>query len=45
MLFAFYPSFYLDVADDPAFLPGFVSLILLYIVGFITIRRMVDLKV
>jgi tight adherence protein B len=44
-LFIVYPRFYLDVADDPAFLPGFVSLILLYIVGFITIRRMVDLKV
>jgi tight adherence protein B len=33
------------VANDPAFLPGFVSLILLYAVGFFTIRRMVDLKV
>jgi tight adherence protein B len=37
--------FYLDVADDPFFLPGFVTLILMYIIGFITIRRMVDLKV
>jgi tight adherence protein B len=45
MLFIFFPSFYLDVADDPAFIPGFVGLMLLYIIGFYTIRRMVDLKV
>ncbi len=45
MLFILNPKFYLDVADDPAFVPGFVGLILLYSVGFITIRRMVDLKV
>lgn len=45
LLFLIKPSFYLDVADDPAFIPGFVFLILLYIVGFITIRRLVDLKV
>jgi tight adherence protein B len=45
MLFTLNPRFYLDVADDRAFVPGFVSLILLYIVGFVTIRRMVDIKV
>jgi tight adherence protein B len=45
VLFMFKPSFYLDVADDRAFVPGFVILILLYLVGFITMRRMVDLKV
>lgn len=39
------PSFYMDVADDPYFIPGFVMLIMMYIIGFITIRRMVDLKV
>jgi tight adherence protein B len=44
-LFAVNPAFYLDVADDPAFVPGFVSLIILYAIGFITIRRMVDIKV
>jgi tight adherence protein B len=37
--------FYLDVADDPVFMPGFGALIVLYVIGFITIRRMVDLKV
>ena len=45
VLFLFNPPFYLDVADDPAFIPGFGFLIFLYIVGFITIRRMIDLKV
>lgn len=45
LLFIFNPSFYLEVASDPAFVPGFLFLILLYLVGFYTIRRMVDLKV
>ena len=45
MLFIFNPPFYLEVADDPAFAPGFIFLLLLYCVGFFTIRRMVDLKV
>jgi tight adherence protein B len=45
MLFLFNPGFYLDIANDPAFAPGFLFLIGLYLVGFYTIRRMVDLKV
>lgn len=45
ILFLVNPSFYLDVSDDPAFVPGFIGLILLYIVGFVSMRRMVDLKV
>jgi tight adherence protein B len=45
VLLIFNPGFYLDVADDPAFVPGFVSLILLYLIGFFAIRRMVDIKV
>lgn len=44
-LFLTNPAFYLDIADDPAFVPGFGGLILLYFVGFYTIRRMVDLEV
>ncbi|WP_309662577.1 type II secretion system F family protein [Sphingomonas sp.] len=44
-LFIANPAFYLDVSDDPAFLPGFIGLILLYIIGFVSIRRLVDLKV
>jgi tight adherence protein B len=45
LLFIVRPEFYLDVADDPAFIPGFVGLLLLYSIGFIAIRRLVDLKV
>ncbi len=45
VLFTVNPEFYLDVSDDRAFVPGFVGLIVLYVIGFITIRRMVDLKV
>lgn len=45
LLFLVNPSFFLDVANDPWFVPGFVFLILLYLTGFFTIRKMVDLKV
>lgn len=45
VLFLFNPGFYLDVAGDPWFVPGFASLIILYLIGFFMIRRMVDLKV
>jgi tight adherence protein B len=44
-LFLVNPGFYLDVAGDPIFMIGFPSLICLYIVGVLMIRRMVDLKV
>jgi tight adherence protein B len=45
MFFIFNPRFFLDVANDPWFIPGFAFLILLYTTGFIIMRRMVDLKV
>ncbi|MFL6830590.1 MAG: type II secretion system F family protein, partial [Sphingomicrobium sp.] len=45
LLFLANPSFFLDVADDPVFVPGFVMLTILYLIGFFTIRKMVDLKV
>jgi tight adherence protein B len=45
LLFTFNPSFFLDVANDPWFIPGFTMLFILYVIGFMTIRRMVDLKV
>ena len=45
LLFVFNPQFFLDVANDPWFVPGFSFLIVLYLIGFFTIRRMVDLKV
>lgn len=44
-LFLLNPGFYLDVAQDPIFLIGFPGLLILYAVGVIIIRRMVDLKV
>lgn len=45
ILFLANPSFYLDVADDPAFVPGYAALLILYAIGFYAIRRMIDLKV
>ena len=44
-LFLLNPPFYLQVANDPAFSIGFGCLIALYAVGFIIIRRLVNLKV
>ncbi|WEK42505.1 MAG: type II secretion system F family protein [Candidatus Sphingomonas colombiensis] len=45
VLFLVNPPFYLEVAGDPAFAIGFGSLIGLYLIGFVTIRRMVNIKV
>ena len=45
LLFILNPGFYLDVADDSMFIPGFGGLIAMYILGVLIIRRMVDLKV
>ena len=44
-LFILNPAFFLDVANDPWFIPGFSMLIILYFIGFFSIRKMVDLKV
>jgi len=44
-LFLLNPPFYLQVASDPAFSFGFGSLIALYVVGFVIIRRLVNIKV
>lgn len=45
VLFLFNPPFFLEVADDRWFVPGFIVLLALYLTGFFTIRKMVDLKV
>jgi tight adherence protein B len=45
MLFLLTPEFYLDVADDPAFVPGFAGMMLSYAIGVFWIRKLVDLKV
>jgi tight adherence protein B len=44
-LFLLNPAFYLDVAQDPIFPIGFIGLIVMYFIGFFSIRRMIDLKV
>jgi tight adherence protein B len=44
-IFLVAPSFFLDVADDPWFLPGLSIVFLLYFTGVMMIRRMVDLRV
>lgn len=44
-LFLLNPSFYLEVADDPAFIPGFGALILGFVIGMLWIRKLIDLKV
>jgi tight adherence protein B len=45
LLFTLNSKFYFDVAGDPIFIYGFTGLFILYIIGVITIRRMIDLKV
>ena len=45
VLFLLNSSFFLDVADDPWFVPGFVALGVLYAIGFVWIRKLIDLKV
>ena len=44
-LFLVNPAFFLDVAQERAFIIGYAVLTGLYAIGFITIRRMIDLKV
>jgi len=39
------PQFYLNVIEDPIFIIGTLTLSILYIIGVITIRKMVDIKV
>lgn len=45
LLFVGNPAFYLDVAEDPIFTYGFVTLLVLYTLGVIWLRRLVDIKV
>jgi tight adherence protein B len=45
ILFMFNARFFLDVANDPVFVPGFAILIALYVIGFVWIRRLIDLRV
>lgn len=45
LLFLANRGFYFEVAGDPIFIYGFTGLAILYAVGVMTIRRMIDLKV
>lgn len=45
IVFVMSPSFYIDVADDPIFLPAVITILGLYAFGIWLIRRMIDLKV
>jgi tight adherence protein B len=44
-LFLINPAFYLDVTGDPIFIIGFLGLMIMYIIGFIAIRMMINIKV
>ncbi len=39
------PAFYLDVIEDPIFIFGSITLVVLYFIGVFTIRKMIDIKV
>ena len=45
LVFTMNPSFYLDAATDPMFVPAMTGLIAWYAVGILTIRKLVALKV
>lgn len=44
-VFTTQPEFYLDVVDDPWFLPGLMGIATWYSLGILLIRKLVDLKV
>ncbi len=44
-VFTTQPEFFLDVVDDPWFLPGIIGIGIWYAIGIVMIRKIVDLKV
>ena len=44
-LFLVNPPFFLDVANDRWFVPGFTIIVIWYLVGYVWIKKLVDLKV
>ncbi|AKQ41353.1 tight adherence protein B [Aurantiacibacter atlanticus] len=44
-MFLVNPEFYLSVAQESAFITGFILLMVMYLLGFLMIRKLVDLKV
>jgi tight adherence protein B len=45
LMFINNPRFYLDVADDPLFMPGVIGMIFMYVTGIALMRRMIKIKV
>lgn len=39
------PEFYLDVVDDPWFMPGALGVLFLYVLGVVVMRRLIAIKV
>jgi tight adherence protein B len=39
------PGFYFEVAQDPIFVGGFTTLLVMYALGVFGIRKIIDLKV
>lgn len=44
-VFSSQPNFYLDVVDDPWFMPGTLGVLFLYVLGVVIMRRMISIKV
>lgn len=44
-VFSTQPEFYLDVADDPWFMPGVIGVLFLYVMGVVIMRRLIAIKV
>lgn len=44
-MFATQPRFYLDVMDDPWFLPGVMGMAVMYTLGVLMMRKIIDIKV
>ncbi|MFZ4688895.1 MAG: type II secretion system F family protein [Polymorphobacter sp.] len=44
-MFASQPSFYLDVADDPWFMPGCIGVAVMYTIGILLMRKMIAIKI
>ena len=45
LIFMIQPVFYLEVAEDPIFVPGFVALTVLWMLGVWIMRKIIDIKV
>jgi tight adherence protein B len=45
VMFATKPRFYLDVVDDPWFMPGVIGMMVSYVVGILLMRRMISIEV